>query len=201
MGPQWAQRIRIGTRFYSCHVGYIFAADMKNGEALVLGTKDTSRIGTKLSFHRARIIGDPMWSVSFEWDYQKLSGVIGSLVKPGEPFKLTNGAKIILTEYFSDYQRFDNEGSWVYVIRRDNGDHKIGLTSTLLTRLRAIGLQHGSVELVHAIPCVDRYRAEKFLHEQFSSVRKDGEWFTLKDYMLDEITSYRRFENDFFYTD
>lgn len=82
------------------------------------------------------------------------------------------------------------KAGFIYLAKAENGLYKIGLTSDLKTRIRAI--QNGNllkVELVHTITTKDMLRAEKTLHARFAKQRSKREWFALTLQDVDDIKS------------
>lgn len=70
----------------------------------------------------------------------------------------------------------------VYLLRADNGYHKIGRTKNLKRRLTDIGIKVPvKIELIHKIESNDIVSAERFLHDRFGAKRVNGEWFSLTE--------------------
>lgn len=75
--------------------------------------------------------------------------------------------------------RSDGRG-FVYLLRSERGECKIGQSINPPKRARAIGTKMPvPVELVGSFPCEDAISAEKALHDAFASRRLNGEWFDL----------------------
>lgn len=78
----------------------------------------------------------------------------------------------------------------VYILRSESGHCKIGRTSNLKRRLKAL---NGSSPVPHRLVCSiqsnDSYDLEKVLHEMFSHRRIRGEWFALEQCDIETIVS------------
>lgn len=71
---------------------------------------------------------------------------------------------------------------YVYLMRNEEGLHKIGFSKDPDVRLRTVAAQEGqSVELVCQIPSLDMRALERDLHLQFNHLRVRGEWFYLSE--------------------
>lgn len=65
----------------------------------------------------------------------------------------------------------------VYFIRAQSGDIKIGCTSNVKRRLKALQTSAGEpLELLATMP--GKHAAETRLHQRFHHLRKSGEWFS-----------------------
>lgn len=101
-------------------------------------------------------------------------------------------ARPTITTFDSD------EPEYVYLVRAENGLHKIGRSKNLANRIK--GLRSSSAvfcELIHSFRSLNSRAAERLLHDRFSASRKQGEWFGLEiadvvwikgiaDFQLDE---------------
>jgi hypothetical protein len=68
----------------------------------------------------------------------------------------------------------------VYLLRADNGYHKIGRAKCLTPRVTQIGIQVPMhIELAYHFEADDCVLAEAHLHERFAAKRVKGEWFDL----------------------
>ncbi len=82
---------------------------------------------------------------------------------------------------------------WVYIVQGVDGYYKIGMTTDMEKRLRALATNsHTPLTLVHAIKCRNCARAERKLHKQFSGKRGHGEWFRLNAADLAQLKSLER---------
>ena len=69
---------------------------------------------------------------------------------------------------------------FVYLLKSGTGEYKIGRTRDVPTRVNTLKIQLPfRIELVHSIRVSDYVKAEQYLHQKFSSVRLNGEWFNL----------------------
>jgi predicted GIY-YIG superfamily endonuclease len=73
---------------------------------------------------------------------------------------------------------------FIYVIGREEGPVKVGITSSLGSRLSAIQTGcHFKIEILHYRECADRSQAlehEGIFHDVYASHRLAGEWFDLE---------------------
>jgi len=86
---------------------------------------------------------------------------------------------------------------YVYLMRAENGLHKIGRAKNYETRRQ--GLERDipmKVMVVHVIVCSDYIRAEARLHERYSAYRVGYEWFSLSPEQVAEITGIGNYELD-----
>lgn len=73
-------------------------------------------------------------------------------------------------------------GGYVYVIRAETGQYKIGRSNNVPRRMKLFSVKLPfSFEIIHHFPCQDMYLAEDDLHVIFKSRRGNGEWFNLTD--------------------
>lgn len=93
-----------------------------------------------------------------------------------------------------------SEGGYVYLLKRDDGCHKIGISIAPEKRLIQIRRQHPSACIVHTFYSKEYVEAEKELHTMFEVGRKDGEWFDLDEIGLQLICRVIRYENNHFYS-
>jgi hypothetical protein len=76
--------------------------------------------------------------------------------------------------------------TYVYVIGRDEGPVKVGITTNLIARLRS--MQTGcpfKLQLLYAMPAENRDNAlwhERIFHDVYAEHRLEGEWFNLAAY-------------------
>ena len=77
----------------------------------------------------------------------------------------------------------------VYYVRRGDGAIKIGTTTNLTKRVRALTKEHGPVEVLATHP--GGFRAEQSLHRTFAASRLDGEWFEESHDLAVRIDRYR----------
>lgn len=75
----------------------------------------------------------------------------------------------------------------VYVLRRADGLVKIGTTTDMKSRLRALSKAHGPLEVVRLLE--GDKRRERQLHHQYRQHRQFGEWFLLTREMLAELAA------------
>lgn len=102
-----------------------------------------------------------------------------------------------LYSYIDKYIK-EEDGGFVYLMKRENSDTKIGVSKNPLTRLEQIRKDHTSVELVYTMKADKSYKAEKILHDEFAEKRKDGEWFSLSDADIKSIKNRHSFVNNDF---
>lgn len=77
------------------------------------------------------------------------------------------------------YKRTPTRG-YVYLLRAETGQYKIGRTKDLPTRSKAIQAQMPfDVTIVHYFAAPDSVEAEKQLHTRFAAQRLNGKWFNL----------------------
>lgn len=103
-----------------------------------------------------------------------------------------------LDEQSQAIKDFQENAQYVYLMKRKDGAHKIGLTNDTDRRLAQIQREFEEVELLHTIKCDDMRAAESMLHSYFSDQRLDGEWFDLGQSQIDYIYSLTRFEDGWF---
>ncbi len=93
-----------------------------------------------------------------------------------------------------------NAGGFVYLMRRDDGCHKIGISIAPEKRLIQIQRKHPSAYIVSTFYSKECADAENELHDMFAASRKDGEWFDLDGRELQFIYSISDYGNNHFYS-
>lgn len=78
---------------------------------------------------------------------------------------------------------------YVYLIRAENGLHKIGCAKNPHARIKSFmgAIAPFEIELIHTIPSPDMRMAESYLHQKYSHRRRMGEWFQLSKGDIVEI--------------
>lgn len=90
---------------------------------------------------------------------------------------------------------------YVYLVRAETGEYKIGYSMDVENRIKAFSVQPPfDYQLVHSIPVDDMIQAEAALHKRFSGKRIKGEWFALEDGDVEEIMQLSHFKNERFVT-
>ncbi|MFZ1746398.1 MAG: GIY-YIG nuclease family protein, partial [Nitrospirales bacterium] len=88
---------------------------------------------------------------------------------------------------------------FVYLVRANTGEYKIGYSIDIQNRLKAFAVQPPfEYKLIHSIPVDDMLQAESVLHDKFSHKRIRGEWFTLSEEDVIEISQLISFQDDRF---
>ena len=91
---------------------------------------------------------------------------------------------------------------YIYIIRSETGEYKIGLTKNLKTdgaRLKSFSVQSPlEIELIHNFYADDTKQAEIKLHEKYAAKRVKGEWFALNQEDIDEIKNIKEYTEDNF---
>lgn len=79
---------------------------------------------------------------------------------------------------------------FVYLIKSEHGQCKIGMTKNLDQRMTLFGIKLPfKFDLVHSIKSDDIVGLEKSLHTKYADKRLNGEWFDLTDQDVSEIRS------------
>lgn len=96
------------------------------------------------------------------------------------------GASAILERLMGESLRVRGSSTrrseYVYLIKADNGLCKIGKSSRVKSRFRALqSASPAQLELVHKVKTDNAIVLEMRLHKRFASSRKHGEWFALTD--------------------
>jgi predicted GIY-YIG superfamily endonuclease len=91
---------------------------------------------------------------------------------------------------------------FIYVIGREEGPVKVGITSSLGSRLSAIQTGcHFKIEILHYRECVDRSQAlehESIFHDVYACHRLAGEWFDLEaDFAIEGVDTPFDYEEHF----
>ncbi len=90
----------------------------------------------------------------------------------------------------SAYQLDTGRAGFVYLLRSQNGLCKIGMTIDPITRIRALELEHGTLEKLALIECDDRWALEHKLHVLYADKRHHLEWFSLSQEDIEHIQSH-----------
>lgn len=91
----------------------------------------------------------------------------------------------------------NKKAGFVYVFgSNDTGYYKIGSGTKPVSRMRDYELSKlpFPVEMIHTIPVDNKLRAEAELHKAFKSRRVNGEWFTLSQDELHQITGLKGYQ-------
>lgn len=87
-------------------------------------------------------------------------------------------------------KQFPKEPKHLYLVRAENGFHKIGITQDLSTRVGALQTSGPHrVDLIHSILHEEADNLERHLHKKFADRRVNGEWFHLEDEDVQYIKS------------
>lgn len=79
---------------------------------------------------------------------------------------------------------------YVYLMKSENSKYKIGISSNIPSRMKHLAtVTPYPIELIHYFYSPDTYSAERALHEKYSSVRVEGEWFNLTPDQVKEVCS------------
>lgn len=74
------------------------------------------------------------------------------------------------------------KAGYVYIIRAETGEYKIGRTKNIDQRMQFFGVKLPfDFDVVHVIPTHDMFKTEKVLHGIYDYARCNGEWFNLTD--------------------
>lgn len=82
------------------------------------------------------------------------------------------------------------KSGYVYIIRADTGQYKIGRTNNVPNRMKLFTVKLPfNFEIIHCFPCEDMYETEAWLHDFFAEKRTNGEWFNLSQADADSLKS------------
>lgn len=85
------------------------------------------------------------------------------------------------------------QAGYIYFMKRENGDIKIGYSIDVITRRSAVSTQQASkVDLLGAIR--GTRQDERDFHLRYAETRVDGEWFTPSKELIDFIKANATFE-------
>lgn len=83
-----------------------------------------------------------------------------------------------------------DESGFVYLLKASTGQYKIGKTVKVEKRKRWIDIHVPfELELIHAIPCKNRHKAETTIKKRYRSQVIKGEWFLLSPEDVEAIKS------------
>lgn len=80
---------------------------------------------------------------------------------------------------FPDRADLKNKTGYVYLLKDDNDNYKIGLTKNLESRMKSFTSLPYKIELIHYFESNNMSSDERKLHNKFSDKRISGEWFKL----------------------
>lgn len=84
---------------------------------------------------------------------------------------------------------------YIYLVASLEGHYKIGRSKDVPTRVNTLSIQLPfRVELLHSFSADDYVRAEQIIHERFSHLRLNGEWFRLGEEEIEWFRSLNTFE-------
>ena len=91
----------------------------------------------------------------------------------------------------------NKRAGYVYLMRSENGLHKIGISRDVDRRKKDLNRQFPiRIEIVHQIACRDRRKVEMYLHDKYKAKRAQHEWFDLDDEDVAWILSLRNYDLD-----
>lgn len=69
----------------------------------------------------------------------------------------------------------------IYVVEKENGAVKIGISQDVEKRVHALSKQGGFkiVKLFYTKPCSNAHEIEREMHTRYKELRIDGEWFNI----------------------
>ena len=124
-----------------------------------------------------------------EWEAKNLDGcAISTSDWPG--WKKYVGDKPVFSDDDCTRDRF----GFVYLVRAQSGEYKIGQSKDVDARMRDFAtVSPSEFELVHKFPADDRRIAEGLLHQRHSAKRIRREWFCLSEADVKEISQFSAF--------
>jgi hypothetical protein len=86
---------------------------------------------------------------------------------------------------------------FVYLMKSDNGLHKIGMTSVIKNRLYGLNREIPvKVEVIHYFKSYCYREVERYLHKKYANERIRYEWFDLNEQQVEEIRSIKDLDLD-----
>lgn len=151
--------------------------------------------------------GDPSMRTQHEMERMKLSELMdyhmALLNTPARSTQLQQAlelsAKILLKRQVRAGRWHSAESAvrtgWIYIIRAETGDYKIGRARNAPQRVSEIMTTLPfRADLVHTIQTNNMVWAERELHLRFAEKRSHGEWFRLSQPDLDWLVSLTRLD-------
>lgn len=87
----------------------------------------------------------------------------------------------------------------VYLVHSELNLYKIGQSKNASCRVACLATSSPvALELIHTIECDDRISAERRLHEEYSSLRRNGEWFKLSPEDVEQICGWSHYKDGTF---
>lgn len=170
----------------------------------VYTSKDLEKQTKPFTFHRRDGIMIPVDNQGFYMDRKLAEEVVKGLIDylDNADFEVIDRRnKETLREYLDEMnEEVENENKevkrrkrvkgYVYLLKADNGLTKIGMTKELGQRMThfTTKLPYG-IEMIATIKTNDYRELESVLHDKFSKVRKNGEWFDLSDSDIEYVKS------------
>lgn len=110
-----------------------------------------------------------------QWEAENLGGgAVGTSDWPG--WKTYVGEMPVISDEDIAKDRF----GYVYLVRAQSGEYKLGRSSDVKARMRNFAtLAPFEFDLIHKFPADDCRKAEGILHKRFSEKRIKREWFDL----------------------
>ena len=79
-------------------------------------------------------------------------------------------------------QSFQDNPGYIYLIRNNSNEYKIGITINIEQRFRSFQTANSNkLTLVNFTVVQDRKCLERYLHKKFKLKRLSGEWFSLTE--------------------
>jgi len=129
------------------------------------------------------------------WEAENLDGFsIGTSDWPGWDDYILRRKPV-----FTDEMRARDREGFVYLVRAESGEYKIGRSKNVEARLRNFRtLSPLEFELLHSFYADHASKAESELHKKFTGKRIKREWFSLDGVDVSMIMSISKFEQDKF---
>lgn len=100
---------------------------------------------------------------------------------------IINDQPVLENPFLKDKKQQDKSG-FVYLIKSERGDYKIGKSKNPEDRLKTFDIRLPfHIEYICTIKSNDMNKLEKELHAKYDHLRIDGEWFKLTSEEVDQI--------------
>jgi len=149
------------------------------------------------SYKKCATITDNMGNIMSKKEMKKLISYLEFSVENLDEDEIIENEITSLKNQIKEYEELKKKPKEikigeVYLIRGENGRHKIGYSKDAENRAKTLSLSSCEKhELVHKFKCKNPNKRESELHKHFSDKRCHSEWFDLSEDDVEYIKSFK----------
>lgn len=160
---------------------------------IVSAVRAASRL-SRMAQVEAQILNYPDWMTVDTQKFHTLYGFRKAYQWLYDRIHETKHLSQTVSEFWDQMKPFwegvNPEAGYVYILSDGLGHYKIGRTKHLTNRIKQLSTQPPfAITLIAAFTVVHTAHIEKMLHETYAEQRLNGEWFSLSQSDIDDMTS------------